>query len=135
MNKALSTLSAATAGVTLAVASTSAKAFVIAPEGRAAQDSAGEALGSAASNAYNYPAYPTVVAPAAPVAVAPSVTVNSTTCYYTHRWINHVRTRVRACRSPGAEAELPLAAAPATAPLVAPAPVYGGYGYYGYRDY
>lgn len=137
MNKALSTLTAATAGVTLAVASTSAKAFVIAPAVAAAVLAGGvlggAALGSAASNAYNYPAYPTVVAPAAPVAVAPSVTVNSTTCYYTHRWINHVRTRVRVCRSPGAEAELPLAAAPATAPLVAPAPVYGAYGYYGYE--
>jgi hypothetical protein len=96
----------------------------------------GAALGSAATNAYNYP---TVVTPAAPVAVAPgpSVTVNSTTCYYTHRWVNHVRRRVRVCNGP-AVAQMPLEAAPvAAAPAydypaavaVTPAPVVAPTGY------
>ena len=51
-------------------------------------------LGSAISN------NPPVVATAAPVAVAPAVTVNQTTCYFTHRWVDRVWTRVQVCTTP-----------------------------------
>ena len=88
----------------------------------------GAALGTAASNANNYPTVGTPVAPM--VASEPAVTVNSTTCYFTHRWINGVRHRVRVCTGQ------PVAAAPA--PAVVPEYGYGygaavpayGYGYY-----
>ena len=88
----------------------------------------GAVLGTAASNANNANSYPTVgVAPT--VTSEPAVTVNSTTCYYTHRWINGVRHRVRVCTGQ------PVAAVPA--PAVVPerygygaaGPAYG-YGYY-----
>lgn len=128
MNNAVSTLTAATAGLGLTVAATSAKAFVIAPAVAAAVLAGGifggAVLGSAAANAYNNP-YQTSAAPVV-VAPGPSVTVNSTTCYYTHRVVNHVRTRVRVC----GPAAAPVAAAPvppygyAYAPeALAPAPV------------
>ncbi len=130
MNKALSTLTAAGgAGLGLALASTSAKAFVPLVLGAIIGGSVlgGAVLGSAASNANNYP---TVVTPVAPtVASEPSVTVNSTTCHFVHRWVNGARHRVRVCT------EQPVAAVPA--PPVAPEYGYGygavpayGYGYY-----
>ena len=131
MNKALSTLTAAGgAGLGLALASTSAKAFVPLVLGAIIGGSVlgGAVLGSAASNANNYP---TVVTPVAPtVASEPEVTVNSTTCHFAHRWISGVRHRVRVCT------EQPVAAAPA--PAVVPEYGYGygaavpayGYGYY-----
>jgi len=110
MNRAKSTLTAATAGLGLAaLASTSAKAFVplvaAAIIGGAALG--GVALGSAATNSYYYPyGYPTVattapvaVAPAPTVVAEPSVTVNTTSCYFTHRWIDGVRHRVRICNT------------------------------------
>jgi hypothetical protein len=97
MNKAVSTLTAATAGMGLVVASTSAKAFVIAPAVAAAALAGGilggAVLGSAATNSAAYPYYAT----AAPGA---GVTVNSTTCYFTHRLVNPVTqawTRERVC--------------------------------------
>ncbi len=112
MNRAVSTLTAATAGVGLTVAATSAKAFVpaVAAALIAGGVLGGAALGSAATNYDYYPyGYPTVVTTAtAPVAVAPApvtvaqapaVTVNSTTCYFTHRWINGFRHRVRVCNT------------------------------------
>jgi hypothetical protein len=130
MNKTLSTLTAAGAGVGLALASTSAKAFVPVVLAAIIGGSVlgGAALGTAASNANNYPIVGTPVAPA--VASEPAVSVNSTTCHFTHRWVNGVRRRVRIC------AEQPVAAAPA--PAVAPEYEYGygaavpayGYGYY-----
>jgi hypothetical protein len=72
----------------------------------------GAVLGSAASNANHANSYPTV-------ASEPAVTVNTTTCYFTHRWINGVRHSVRVCSGQ------PVAAAPAPAVV----PEYG-YGYY-----
>ena len=120
MNKTLSTLTAATAGVGLIVASTSAKAFVIAPALAVAILAGGvlggALLGSAMTNGYTYQIADAPSAGA--VATAPSVSVNSTTCYFTHRWINHARTRVRVCDTPVAEAPV-AAAAPAAAPTVA----------------
>jgi hypothetical protein len=120
MNKALSTLTAATAGVGLAVASTSAKAFIIAPAVAAAALAGGIFGGAVLGSAVTANNYPTTVA----VAPEPSVTVNSTTCYFTHRWINHVRTRVQVCNSP-VVAAAPLAAPAYTyePPVVATAPV------------
>lgn len=130
MNKAISSLTAASAGVGLALASTSAKAFVPLVLGAIIGGSVlgGAALGTAASNANNPP---TVVTPVAPtVASEPAVTVNSTTCHFAHRWINGERRRVRVCTGQ------PVATAPA--PAVAPeygdgygaaGPAYG-YGYY-----
>ena len=131
MNKALSTLTRTGAGVGLALASTSAKAFVPVVLAAIIGGSVlgGAVLGTAASNANNANSYPTVgVAPT--VTSEPAVTVNSTTCYFTHRWINGVRHRVRVCT------EQPVAAAPA--PAVVPEYGYGygaavpayGYGYY-----
>jgi hypothetical protein len=117
MNKAISALTAAGgAGVGLALASTSAKAFVPLVLGAIIGGSVlgGAALGTAATNANNPP---TVVTPVAPTVVSePGVTVNATTCYFTHRWINGVRHRVRVCN--------PVATAPAPAVV----PQYG-YGY------
>ena len=59
MNRTVSTLAAATAGVGLAVASTSAKAFVIAPALAAGILAGGvlggAAIGAAANNRYTYP--------------------------------------------------------------------------------
>ena len=127
MNKAVSTLTAATAGMGLVVASTSAKAFVIAPALAAAALAGGifggAVLGSAATNAYYN--NPTVVTPA-PVAVAPgpSVTVNSTSCYFTHRRINHVRTRVEVCNGPTGRTMTPAPLA-AAAPVATPTYAYG----------
>jgi hypothetical protein len=98
MNKTVSKLTAATAGLGLVVASTSAKAFVpivlAGIIGGAALG--GIVLGSAATNSYS----PTYVAPA-PVAVAsePSVIVGSTSCHFTHRWVDGVRERVRVCHT------------------------------------
>jgi hypothetical protein len=112
MNKALSTLTAAGgAGIGLALASTSAKAFVPLVLGVIIGGSVlgGAVLGSAASNANNANSYSTV-------ASEPAVTVNSTTCYFTHRWISGVRHRVRVCTGQ------PVAAVPS--PVLVP-----GYGY------
>jgi hypothetical protein len=117
MNKTLSTLTAASAGVGLALASTSAKAFVPVVLAAIIGGSVlgGAALGTAASNANNYP---TVGTPLAPIVTSqPAVTVNSTTCYVTHRWVNGIRHRVRVC------AAQRVAAAPA------PAVSEYGYGY------
>ena len=114
MNKAVSTLTAATAGVGLAVASTSAKAFVPVVAAALIAGGAlagGAVLGGAATNSYyaypyGYYGYPTVettapvaVTPAPTVVAGPSVTVNSTSCYFTHRWIGGVRHRVRICNT------------------------------------
>jgi hypothetical protein len=98
MNKAVSTLTAATAGLGLAVASTSAKAFVpLALAGIIGGAALGGAvLGGAATNSYYTPTY---VAPAAPVVVTPGVTVGSTSCHFAHRWINGVRERVQVCHT------------------------------------
>jgi hypothetical protein len=109
MNKAVSTLTAATAGVGLAVASTSAKAFIIAPAIAAAALAGGvfggAALGSAATGyPYGYYSngywYPTAYSAPTVVETAPAVTVNSTTCFIRHRWIDGVRQPVRVCTSP-----------------------------------
>jgi hypothetical protein len=118
--KALSTLTATGAGVGLALASTSAKAFVPVVLAAIIGGSVlgGAVLGGAASNANNYPTAGTPT-----VASEPAVTVNSTTCYFTHRWIHGARHRVRVCTGQ------PVAAAPA--PAVVPEYGYGyGYGYY-----
>jgi hypothetical protein len=102
MTRTLSTLTAATAGLGLAVASTSAKAFFIAPAVAAAALAGGvlggAVLGTAATNSAVYPYYTT----AAPVVVTPgpAVAVNSTTCYFTFRLVNPVTqqwTREQVC--------------------------------------
>jgi hypothetical protein len=84
MTRAVSTLTAATAGLGLAVASTSAKAFVIAPALAAGVLAGGilggAVLGSAASNSYY----------SSPYYAAPGVTINSTTCYVRPRLANPV---------------------------------------------
>ena len=95
MTRALSTLTAATAGVGLAVASTSAKAFVPAVLVAIIGGSVvgGAVLGTAATHP-GYPYYETA---------APGVTVSSTTCYYTDRLVNPVTqtwTRERVCSTP-----------------------------------
>ena len=97
MTRALSTLTAATAGVGIALASTSAKAFVPLVLGAIIGGSVlgGAVLGTAAT----HPAYP-YYATAAPVAVTPGVTVNSTSCYFTDRLVNPVNqtwVRERIC--------------------------------------
>jgi hypothetical protein len=132
MNKALSTLTVAGgAGLGLALASTSAKAFVPLVLGAIIGGSVlgGAVLGSAASNANNYP---TVVTPVAPtVASEPAVTVNSKTCHFAHRWINGVRHRVRVCTVAAAPAPavVPEAAVPEYGYGYGAVPAYG-YGYY-----
>ena len=111
--RVVSTLTAATAGVGLTVAATSAKAFVPVVAAALIAGGAlagGAVLGSAATNypygyyPYGYPAVtttaPVAVAPApVTVAEAPAVTVNSTSCYFTHRWINGIRHSVRVCNT------------------------------------
>jgi len=102
MNRTVSTLTAATAGVGLAVATTSAKAFVIAPALAAGMLAGGvlggAAIGAAANNGYYYAAPAVTTAPAVAVA-EPTVTVNGASCYFTHRWIDGVRHRVRMCNT------------------------------------
>jgi hypothetical protein len=92
MNKTASILTAATAGLGLAVASTSAKAFVPRVLGAIIGGAAlgGVVLGNAATNSY--------YAPTAPV-VEPGVTVGSTSCHFAHRWVDGVRERVRVCHT------------------------------------
>jgi hypothetical protein len=99
MNRALTTLTASTAGVGLALASTSAKAFFIAPALFAGLLAGGvlggAAIGAAANNSAN-----TVVATGRTVvAPAPAVTVGSTTCYFTHAWVGNVWQRVQVCNN------------------------------------
>ena len=97
MNKRISTLTAAGAGVGLALASTSAKAFFIAPAlfaGLLAGGVLGGAvIGNAVSNANAGNARAVVVEP------APAVTVGSTTCHYTHAWVGNVWQRVQVCNN------------------------------------
>lgn len=125
MNRALSTLSATGVGLGLALATTSAKAFVPVVLGAIIGGSVlgGAVIGSAVANSNRYP---TVVTPVAPtVAEGPAVTVNSTTCYFTHRWVDGVRRRVRVCTGE----PVAVAPTPAVAPQYGAAPAYG-YGYY-----
>ncbi len=101
MRKVLSTLAAATAGLGLMVGAPSAAHAFIAPAVVAAW-AAGAALtglfvGAAATNANNNAVVAT--APAAVVTPAPAVTVGSTTCYFTHAWVNHERRRVQVCNN------------------------------------
>ena len=98
MNRSISTLTAAGAGVGLALASTtSAKAFFIAPALFAGLLAGGvlggAALGSAASNANAGNVRAVVTEP------APAVTVGSTTCYFTHAWVGNVWRRVQVCNT------------------------------------
>ena len=127
MNRSLSTLSATGAGLGLVLATTSAKAFVPVVLGAIIGGSVlgGAVIGSAVANNA-----PTAVTPVAPtVASAPAVTVNSTTCYFTHRWVDGVRQRVRVCTGQ------PVAEAPAPGVVVQDGYSYGaavpayGYGY------
>jgi subtilisin family serine protease len=98
MNKPLSTLTAAGAGVGLALASTSAKAFFIAPALFAGLLAGGVLGGAALNSAANNSNYAgnvrTVVA-----TPAPGVTVGSTTCYFTHAWVGNVWQRVQVCNN------------------------------------
>jgi subtilisin family serine protease len=95
MNRPVSALTAATAGVGLALASTSAKAFFIAPALFAGLLAGGvvggAALNSAANNTYIANGRTVVATP------APAVTVGSTTCYFTHAWVGNVWQRVQVC--------------------------------------
>ena len=96
--RVLSTLTAASAGLGVTLAATSAKAFVPAVLAAIIGGSVlgGAVLGTAANNAATYPYYAT----AAPVAVTPGVSVNATTCYYTRRINPATGMRERVCRTP-----------------------------------
>ena len=92
MTRALSTFTAATAGLGLAVASTSAKAFV--PVVLAAIIGGSVVGGAVVGTAATHPAYPYYAT------AAPGVTVNSTNCYFTDRLVNPVNqtwVRERVC--------------------------------------
>lgn len=101
MNRTLSTLTAATAGIGVMVGvPTAAHAFVPVVLAAIIGGSVlgGAVLGGAAINAANSD----VVAGArTPVAVtpAPGVTVGSTTCYFTHAWVGNVWRRVQVCNA------------------------------------
>jgi hypothetical protein len=99
MNKAVSTLAAAGAGLGVVVGvPTTAHAFVPVVLGAIIAGSVlgGAVLGTAAANNAN-----TVVAPPGPavVAPAPGVTVGSTTCYFTRAPVNGVWRRVQVCNN------------------------------------
>jgi hypothetical protein len=98
MNKTLSTLTAATAGVGVMVGvPTAAHAFVPVVLGAIIAGSVlgGAALGTAAYNSS------TVGVARSPVAVAPApaVTVGSATCYFTTAPVNGVWQRVQVCNN------------------------------------
>ncbi len=96
MNRSLSTLTAAGAGVGLAFASTSAKAFFIAPALFAGLLAGGVLTGAALSSAAaNNPGNARAVV----VAPAPAVTVGSTTCHFTNAWVGNTWQPVRVCNT------------------------------------
>lgn len=97
MNKTASTLTAATAGIGLMVGvPTAAHAFVPAV---LAAIIAGSVLGGAvigttvANNAHTGNVRTVEAAP------APGVTVGSTTCHFTHAWVDNVWQRVQVCNN------------------------------------
>jgi hypothetical protein len=97
MNKTVSTLTAATAGVGVMVGvPTAAHAFVPVVLGAIIAGSVlgGAALGTAAANNANTGNVRAVVA-----TPAPAVTVGSTTCYFTHAWVGNVWQRVQVCNN------------------------------------
>lgn len=104
MMRTRSILTAVTAGLGLAAATTSAKAFVIAPAVAAAALAGGifggALLGGAVANSANQPyAYE----PPAAVTTQGGVTINATTCYYRDRLVNpvtHSWVRERVCTTP-----------------------------------
>jgi hypothetical protein len=100
MRKALATATASTVGMGLLLASTSAKAFVPLVLGAIIGGSVlgGAVLGSAANNAANNDVIVGARSPAV-VAPAPGVTVGSTTCYFTHAWVDNVWQRVQVCNN------------------------------------
>ena len=98
-----SILTAATTGLGLAAATTSAKAFVIAPAVAASALAGGifggAVLGGAVAN--SNPAY--VAGPPAVVTTQGGVTINGTTCFYRDRLVNPVTqswVRERVCTTP-----------------------------------
>ncbi|SRR5260370_29328451 len=104
MNRAPTTLTAATVAVGLAAgapSSAQANPLIIAPAAAAAWIAGGVLtgafVGAAVANANNG-AVVTTPAVAAPAAT-PGVTINSTTCYFTHAWVHHVWRRVQVCNT------------------------------------
>lgn len=97
MNKRISMLTSASAGVGLTLATTSAKAFFIAPALLAGLLAGsvlgGAAIGNAVSNANAGNGRAVVAAP------APAVTVGSTTCYFTNAWVGTAWRRVQVCNN------------------------------------
>jgi hypothetical protein len=97
MRKAISTLTAATAGIGVMVGvPTAAHAFVPVVLAAIIGGSVlgGAALGTAAVNNANTGNVRTVA-----VAPAPGVTVGSTTCYFTHAWVGNTWQRVQVCNN------------------------------------
>jgi hypothetical protein len=98
MRKALSTLTAATAGVGVMVGlPAAAHAFV--PVVLAAIIGGSVLGGAVIGNAITTPTYTTGVVRGPAVAPAPAVTVGSTTCYYTRQWVGNAWQPVRVCNA------------------------------------
>jgi hypothetical protein len=98
MNKTISTLTAATAGIGVMVGvPTAAHAFVPVVLAAIIGGSVlgGAVLGTAAVNNANNTGNVRTVA-AAP---APGVTVGSATCYFTHAWVGNAWQRVQVCNN------------------------------------
>jgi hypothetical protein len=97
MRKVLSTLAAATAGLGVIVGLPSA-AHAFVPVVLAAIIGGSVLGGAVIGNAITNPPYTYTGVARSPV-VAPAVTVGSTTCYYTHRWVGNVWQPVRVCNT------------------------------------
>ncbi len=101
MRKALSTLTAATAGLGVMVGAPSAAHHAFVPAAVVAAWAVGAGLtGLFVGSAVTNNAYTTgVVAPAPAVTPALAVTVGSTTCYFTRAWVGNAWRRVQVCNN------------------------------------
>jgi hypothetical protein len=100
MNKTVSRLTAATAGIGVMVGlSSAAHAFVPVVLAAIIGGSVlgGAVIGSAAMNSANTVNTGNVRTVA--VTPAPGVTVGSATCYFTHAWVNNTWQRVQVCNN------------------------------------